>query len=68
MRNPCAGACCAGRPVLGLTESTAAVESPTGTITVYRRHNKPAFAPFGDSLEDMIQDRPLITADKMVSR
>jgi hypothetical protein len=36
-----------------LTESTAAVESLTGAITVYRRHNKPALGPFGDSLEDL---------------
>jgi hypothetical protein len=42
-----------GRQVLALTESTAAVESLTGAITVYRRHNKPALGPFGDSLEDL---------------
>ena len=42
-----------GRPVLALTESTAAVESPTGAITVYHRHNKPALGPLGDSLEDL---------------
>jgi hypothetical protein len=42
-----------GRPVLVLTESTAAIESPTGTVTVYRRYNKPALGPLGDSLEDL---------------
>jgi hypothetical protein len=42
-----------GRPVLALTKATAAVESPTGTITVYRRHNKPALGPLGDSLDDL---------------
>src|SRR5499427_7013975 len=42
-----------GRPVLALTEGTAAIESPTGTITVYRRHNKPALGPLGDSLDDL---------------
>jgi hypothetical protein len=42
-----------GRQVLALTESTAAVESPTGAITAYRRHNKPALGPLGDSLEDL---------------
>jgi hypothetical protein len=42
-----------GRPVLALTESTAAVESPTGAVTVYRRHNKPALGPLGDSLDDL---------------
>jgi hypothetical protein len=41
-----------GRPVLALTEGTAAIESPTGTVTVYRRHNKPALGPLGDSLDD----------------
>jgi len=42
-----------GRQVLALTESTATVENPTGAITVYRRHNKPALGPLGDSLEDL---------------
>jgi len=41
-----------GRPVLALREGTAAIESPTGTVTVYRRHNKPALGPLGDSLDD----------------
>ena len=42
-----------GRQVLSLTESTAAVENQTGAVTVYRRHNKPALGPLGDSLEDL---------------
>jgi hypothetical protein len=42
-----------GRSVLALTASTAAIESPTGTVTVYRRHNKPALGPLGDSLDDL---------------
>jgi hypothetical protein len=41
-----------GRQVLALTESTAEVENPTGAVTVYRRHNKPALGPLGDSLDD----------------
>ena len=41
-----------GRPVVALTESTATIESPNGAITVYRRHNKPAVGPLGDSLDD----------------
>ncbi len=41
-----------GRPVLALTDHTAAIENPSGSITVYRRHNKPALGPVGDSLED----------------
>ena len=42
-----------GRPVLVLTESSAAIESPTGTVTAYRRYNKPALGPIGDSLDDL---------------
>ena len=41
-----------GRPVVALTEATAAIENPTGAITIYRRHNKPALGPVGDSLDD----------------
>jgi hypothetical protein len=41
-----------GRPVVALTEATAAIQNPTGAITIYRRHNKPALAPIGDSLDD----------------
>ena len=41
-----------GRPVVALTEATAAIENPAGTITTYRRHNKPALGPVGDSLDD----------------
>jgi hypothetical protein len=36
----------------GRSEDTAAIESPTGTTTVYRRHNKPALGLLGDSLDD----------------
>jgi hypothetical protein len=43
-----------GRPVEALTESTAAIRNPTtGNLTVYRKHNKPALGPVGDSLEDL---------------
>jgi hypothetical protein len=42
-----------GRPVLALTASTAAIESPTGAVTVYRRHNNPALGPLGDLLADL---------------
>jgi hypothetical protein len=41
-----------GREVVALTEGTAAIESPTGAPTIYRRHNKPALGPVGDSLDD----------------
>jgi hypothetical protein len=40
----------AGREVVALTEATAAIRSPTGAITTYRRHNKPALGQQGDSL------------------
>jgi hypothetical protein len=42
------------RPVVALTEATAAIENPkTGNVTTYRRHNKPAFGSLGDSLDDL---------------
>jgi hypothetical protein len=41
-----------GRQVVGLTASTAAILNPSGSITCYRRHNKPAIGPLGDSLDD----------------
>jgi hypothetical protein len=42
-----------GRPVVALTANTAAIKNPTGAVTVYRRHNKPALGPMGDSLDDL---------------
>jgi hypothetical protein len=42
-----------GRPVVALTEAAAAIQSSTGAITIYRRHNKPALGPPGDSLDDL---------------
>jgi hypothetical protein len=41
-----------GCPVIALTEATAAIRMPTGSIVTYRRHNKPAFGPLGDSIDD----------------
>jgi hypothetical protein len=41
-----------GRPVVALTEATAAIQNPTAAITVYRRFDKPAAGPVGDSLDD----------------
>jgi len=41
-----------GRPVVALTEATAAIENPTGAVTVYRKNNKPALGPLGESLDD----------------
>jgi hypothetical protein len=42
-----------GRPVVTLTEATAAIQSSTGALTIYRRHNKPALGPVGDSLDGL---------------
>ena len=42
-----------GRSVVALTETTAAIQNPTGAITTYRRRNKPALGPVGDSLDDL---------------
>jgi hypothetical protein len=44
-----------GREVTALAETTAAIRGPMGAITVYRRHNKPAVGPLGDSLDDLAQ-------------
>jgi hypothetical protein len=41
-----------GRPVIALTETTAAIQSATAVLT-YRKLNKPALGPLGDSLDDM---------------
>jgi hypothetical protein len=36
---------------VALTAGTAAIENPeTGSITTYRKHNKPALGPLGDLL------------------
>jgi hypothetical protein len=40
-------------PVIFLTEATAAIQNPSGAITIYRKHNKPALGPTGDSLDDL---------------
>jgi hypothetical protein len=36
-----------GRQVVALTEAAAVIQSATGAITIYRRHNKPALGPVG---------------------
>jgi hypothetical protein len=39
---------------VALTEATATIKNPVvGTVTTYRRHNKPALGPVGDSLDDL---------------
>jgi hypothetical protein len=40
-----------GRAVVALTADTATIRNPaTGSLTTYRRFNKPALGPLGDSL------------------
>jgi hypothetical protein len=41
-----------GRRVVALTKDTALIETANGTVS-YRRYNKPALGPLGDSLDDM---------------
>jgi hypothetical protein len=41
-----------GRRVVELTKDKAVIETPTGTVS-YRRYNKPALGPLGDSLDDI---------------
>jgi hypothetical protein len=43
------------RRVVALTGATVAIQSrTTGNILIYRKYNKPAFGPLGDSLDDFI--------------
>ena len=41
-----------GRRVVTLTKDTASIATANGTVS-YRRYNKPALGPLGDSLDDM---------------
>lgn len=41
-----------GNPVVTLTADTAAIKTVRGGILTYRKHNKPALGPFGDTLDD----------------
>jgi hypothetical protein len=41
------------REVVALTEATATIRNPSsGTVTTYRRYNKPCYGPLGDSLDN----------------
>jgi hypothetical protein len=53
-RYDCTGLCwlLRGCEVVALTDSTAAIRHPCGSITTYRRFNKPALGPVGDSMDD----------------
>ena len=55
-RYDCTGLCwlLQGRRVTVLTADTAAIENPaTGSITVFRKNNRPALGPLGDNLDDL---------------
>jgi hypothetical protein len=52
-----------GRCVVALTKDTAVIETANGTV-VYRRYNKPALGPLGDSLDDFASGAEAITADE----
>jgi len=41
-----------GRPVVALTAATAAIEGPSGTVTIYRKHSRPSLGLAGDTLDD----------------
>jgi hypothetical protein len=41
-----------GREVIALTETTAAIRTPSGGALTYRKLIKPALGPLGDSLDD----------------
>jgi hypothetical protein len=41
------------RPVTALSDATAAIEQPTGAVTMYRKHLKPPLGTLGDSLDDI---------------
>jgi hypothetical protein len=42
-----------GRPVIALTATEAAIRGDRGGTRTYRKLNKPALGPLGDSLDDM---------------
>jgi hypothetical protein len=41
------------RPVVALTPTEAAIKHQSGNKTTYRKLNKPALGPLGDTLDDM---------------
>ena len=54
-RYDCTGLCwlLEGREVIALTEATASIRNPhTGNLTVFRKNNRPALGPLGDSVQD----------------
>jgi hypothetical protein len=47
-----------GRPVVALTDTEAVILARSGASLTYRKHNKPAFGPLGDCLDDMVGPNP----------
>jgi hypothetical protein len=43
-----------GRTVSALSSDTAVIRTPTGATLKYRKANKPALGPVGDSLDDFV--------------
>jgi hypothetical protein len=43
-----------GNSVVALTADTAAIQYASGSVTNYRKLNKPALGPVGDSLDDFV--------------
>jgi hypothetical protein len=41
-----------GRPVVGMTTDSAVIRTASGGAVAYRKNNKPALGPLGDSLDD----------------
>jgi hypothetical protein len=50
-----------GRPVVALTASEAVIRGHSGATVTYRKHNKPALGPLGDSLDDLEARPPELT-------
>jgi hypothetical protein len=42
-----------GRPVVALTDTTAAIQTPSGAILTHSRYRKSALGPLGDCLDDV---------------
>ena len=52
-----------GRRVVALAKDTAVIETANATV-VYRRYNKPALGPLGDSLNDFAPGLAAVAADE----
>jgi hypothetical protein len=54
-RYDCTGLCwlLQGKEVIAITADSATIRNPrTGNVTVFRKNNRPAYGPLGDSLDD----------------